>query len=217
MARRILTADDVARLPEGSRLEVDEQTTVTPAARDLAARRGIDVIDLPSVPGVGHGGGAQGGAGASGGARAGAGVGSRTGGQAGAVPPGQLAGRTGRDAGTASGVVPALEGMVTSGGASLQPVAASGPPASIIVSAVGVNRPGVLAEVTAAVGQLQGDIIDVSQRVTGGYFNAILVVDIRGGGRSFADFRDALHALSEPSDYIVNVMDERVFRAMHRI
>lgn len=208
MSRRILTADDIATMAAGTRLEVDESTTLTASARDLARRRGIEVLDVPSAPSS-----------PSAETRGGAATrpGDRTG-TADRAPPraGDLKGRTGR--GPAAGhVAPALEGMVTSGGASLAPVAASGPPASIIVSAVGVNRPGVLAEVTTAVGQLGGDIVDVSQRVTGGYFNAILVVDIRGSGRNFAEFRDALHALSEPSDYIVNVMDERVFRAMHRI
>jgi ACT domain-containing protein len=97
------------------------------------------------------------------------------------------------------------------------PFVAGGSPGSIIVTAVGVNRPGVLAELTAAVGGLGGDIQDVSQRITGGYFNAILVVNIGQSGKSFTAFRDALLALSEPTDYVVNVIDERVFTAMHRL
>lgn len=95
--------------------------------------------------------------------------------------------------------------------------AASGSVASIIVTAVGVNRPGVMAELTSALGELGGDIQDVSQRITGGYFNAILVVDIQRAGKNFSVFRDALLALSEPSDYVVTVIDERVFTAMHRL
>jgi ACT domain-containing protein len=97
------------------------------------------------------------------------------------------------------------------------PFVAGGALGSIIVTAVGVNRPGVMAELSTAVGGLGGDIQDVSQRITGGYFNAILVVDIQNSGKNFTAFRDALLALSEPSDYVVTVIDERVFTAMHRL
>ncbi len=91
------------------------------------------------------------------------------------------------------------------------------PPRTLIVTSVGVNRPGVLAELSAAVAGLGGDIQDMSQRITGGYFNAILVVDIHHARHDFAAFRNALQQLSVPTDYVVNVIDARVFQAMHRI
>ncbi|MHC5211467.1 MAG: ACT domain-containing protein, partial [Planctomycetota bacterium] len=97
------------------------------------------------------------------------------------------------------------------------PFVAGGAPGMIIVTAVGVNRAGVMSELTHAVGDLGGDIQDVSQRITAGYFHAILLVDIGHSGHSFAAFRDALLALSEPNDYVVTVIDERVFTAMHRL
>ena len=92
-----------------------------------------------------------------------------------------------------------------------------GRPGRIIVTSVGVNRPGILSEVTAAIGRLGGDIQDVSQLIRGGYFHAILIVDISGSGQSFAVYRDALIQVSEPTDYVVTVIDERVFHAMHRL
>jgi len=41
--KRLITEQDVARLEAGSRLVVDRDTIVTPAARDLAYARGIDL------------------------------------------------------------------------------------------------------------------------------------------------------------------------------
>ena len=160
MARRIVTAEDVLALPEGGRLLATDDMTVTSAARELARRRNITVVE---------------------------------GAEAAAAPA---------DASEAAAAMPA---------------APTGPPGTIIVTAVGVNRPGVLSELTSAIGQLHGDIQDVSQRITGGYFNAILVVDIARSGQTFTAFRDALKALSEPNDYVVTVIDERVFTAMHRL
>jgi ACT domain-containing protein len=160
MARRIVTAEDVLALPEGGRLLATDDMTVTSAARELARRRNITVVE---------------------------------GAEAAAAPA---------DAEQAAQAMPA---------------APTGPPGTIIVTAVGVNRPGVLSELTSAIGQLHGDIQDVSQRITGGWFNAILVVDIKRSGQSFTAFREALKGLSEPRDYVVTVIDERVFTAMHRL
>jgi ACT domain-containing protein len=161
MARRIITAEDVLALPEGGQLAAGDDVTVTSAARELARRRGITVVEGVDA--------------------------------AAATPAEALAAH------------------------SEVAAAAAGPPGTIIVSCVGVNRPGVLSEVTSAIGLLNGDIQDVSQRITGGWFNAILVVDTRRSGQSFAAFRDALKGLSEPRDYVVHVIDERVFTAMHRV
>ncbi len=161
MARRIVTAEDVLALAEGGRLVAGDDVTVTSAARELARRRNITLVE----------------------------------GAAADAPADPLAAVA----------------------AATQAAAPAGSPGTIIVTAVGVNRPGVLAELTSAVGELHGDIQDVSQRLTGGYFSAILVVDIRRSGQSFAAFRDALKGLSEPRDYVVTVIDERVFAAMHRI
>ena len=160
MARRIVTAEDVLALPEGGRLLASDDMTVTSAARELARRRNITVVE---------------------------------GAEAAATP---------------ADAADAVQAM---------PAAPTGPPGTIIFTAVGVNRPGVLSELTSAIGELKGDIQDVSQRITGGWFNAILVVDIKRSGQSFVAFRDALRGLSEPRDYVVTVIDERVFTAMHRL
>ncbi len=177
MPRTIIMAEDVAAMAEGGRLVIDDNTTITASARELARRRGIEFVEAT--------GGGAGGAGGS-------------------------AGR-----GTAGAAQAATDAVIA--GQREAPFTASSTPGTIIVTAIGVNRAGVMAELTGAVGELGGDIQDVSQRITGGYFNAILVVDISRSGQSFAAYRDALKALSEPNDYVVTVIDERVFTAMHRL
>ena len=85
-----------------------------------------------------------------------------------------------------------------------------------IVTAVGKNHPGVLAKITAAIAEHKGDVHDVSQRVVGGYFHMILTVEL-GSGTSFEAFKTALECLSCPDDFAVRVMNERIFRFMHRV
>ncbi len=96
------------------------------------------------------------------------------------------------------------------------PTSSDGAP-SAIVTAIGRNRPFVLSEITTRIGELNGDILDISQRIVSGYFSTILVVDVGRVTGDFATFKRALEALSREGDYRIVVQHERIFRAMHRI
>lgn len=85
-----------------------------------------------------------------------------------------------------------------------------------IVTAVGKNRPGVLAAITAKIAEQKGNVNDVSQKVVEGYFHMILTVELEGGA-SFDAFKTALECMSSPEDFAVRVMNERIFRFMHRV
>ena len=85
-----------------------------------------------------------------------------------------------------------------------------------IVTAVGKNRPGVLAAITAKIAEQKGNVNDVSQKVVEGYFHMILTVELEGGA-SFEGFKTALECMSSPDDFAVRVMSERLFRFMHRV
>jgi len=86
----------------------------------------------------------------------------------------------------------------------------------VVVTAVGRNRPGVLAEITVALAQVQANVLDISQKMIEGYFHMIVTVELPPGA-SFGDVKKHLECLGGPDDYIVRVMHERVFRFMHRI
>ena len=85
-----------------------------------------------------------------------------------------------------------------------------------IVTAVGRNRSGVLAELTAAIATQGANVHDVSQKVIEGYFHMILTVELDGSVR-FDDFKTTLECMGNPDDFAVRVMNERVFRFMHRV
>jgi ACT domain-containing protein len=85
-----------------------------------------------------------------------------------------------------------------------------------IVTAVGKNRPGVLAAITAEIARQKGNVNDVSQKVVEGYFHMILTVELQPGA-SFEAFQTALQCLASPEDFAVRVMNERLFRFMHRV
>lgn len=87
---------------------------------------------------------------------------------------------------------------------------------SAIVTAVGKNRPGVLAAITARIAEQGGNVHDVSQKVLEGYFHMILTVELSDPTR-FGPFKEALECMSAPDDFAVRVMNERIFRFMHRV
>jgi len=87
---------------------------------------------------------------------------------------------------------------------------------SVIVTAVGKNRAGVLAELTGALAQAGVSVHDISQRVVEGYFHLILVVELEPGA-SFGPLKQRLECMGGPDDYAVRVMHQRVFRFMHRV
>jgi len=86
----------------------------------------------------------------------------------------------------------------------------------VVVSAVGRNRPGVLAEITGALAHLQANVLDISQKMIEGYFHMVVTVELPPGA-PFGDVKQTLECLGGPDDYVVRVMHERVFRFMHRI
>jgi len=85
-----------------------------------------------------------------------------------------------------------------------------------IVTVVGRNRPGILAEITTVLGAFDVNIENISQRMIDEYFHLVLTVDIPPGG-AFPALREALQCLGGEDDYAVRVMHERVFRFMHRV
>lgn len=86
----------------------------------------------------------------------------------------------------------------------------------VVVTAVGKNRAGVLAEITGALAELECSVLDISQKMVEGYFHLVLMVELAPGA-SFAEVKRCLECLGGPDDYVVRVMHERVFRFMHRI
>jgi ACT domain-containing protein len=90
------------------------------------------------------------------------------------------------------------------------------PLTGVVITAVGKNRPGVLAEITATLAQTGGNIHDISQKMIEGYFHMVLSVEL-APGTSFGPLKTAMECLGGPDDYVVRVMHERVFRFMHRI
>jgi len=84
-----------------------------------------------------------------------------------------------------------------------------------VVTVLGNDIRGIIAEVSAVLAGHDANILDISQTVLSGMFNMIMIVDI-----SLCDFRvleTALKALGSELGMQIVIQRSEIFDAMHRI
>lgn len=87
----------------------------------------------------------------------------------------------------------------------------------IVITAVGKNRASILSEITSLIGKLNGNIMDISQKIVKDYFNLIMIVDISKSNVSFFNLKEKLEALGDLKGYKITAQHKKVFQYMHRI
>ncbi|MEZ6004983.1 MAG: ACT domain-containing protein [Planctomycetota bacterium] len=97
-----------------------------------------------------------------------------------------------------------------------QPEPDFGTGTGVVITAVGRNRPGILAEITSALSQAGVSVVDISQRTVDSFFHLVLTVEL-GMGSDFATLKQRMDCLGGKDDYVVRTMHEGVFRFMHRV
>ena len=86
-----------------------------------------------------------------------------------------------------------------------------------IVTVIGKDRVGIIAEVCALLAANGVNILDISQTVLQEYFTMIMLVDIGGSNIPFVELSKTLSDSGEESGLTVRVQREDIFNAMHRI
>ena len=107
-----------------------------------------------------------------------------------------------------------LEATVADVGAGASPAGAAGERA--IVTAYGLDRPGILHAITEVVAQSGCNILDVSQKILQGYFTLIMLADIGQMHPSIQELQERLGQTGERLGVRVTVQHEDLFNAMHR-
>ena len=85
-----------------------------------------------------------------------------------------------------------------------------------IVTAFGLDKPGILAGVTNVVSGAGCNILDVSQRILQGYFTLIMLADVSTMRPSIGELQKQLDEAGERIGVRVMVQHEDLFRSMHR-
>lgn len=86
-----------------------------------------------------------------------------------------------------------------------------------LVTVVGPDRVGIIAEICTLLASMQVNIVDISQTVMKGYFTMIMLVDTSTAARTFDEIGDALQEKEQATGLSIRIQREDIFHAMHRI
>ena len=86
-----------------------------------------------------------------------------------------------------------------------------------IVTVIGKDRVGIIADVTALLAQYGVNVLDISQTVLQEYFTMIMLVDAAQCTVPFADLARTLDEAGTQRGLQIRAEREDIFNAMHRI
>ena len=86
-----------------------------------------------------------------------------------------------------------------------------------IVTVVGKDRVGIIANVCTALAEFNVNVLDISQTVMQNMFTMNMLVDVKEANVSYSEIVDALDAEGERLGVNIRIQREDIFDAMHRI
>ncbi len=86
-----------------------------------------------------------------------------------------------------------------------------------IVTVIGKDRVGIIADVTALLAQYGVNVLDISQTVLQEHFTMIMLVDASQCTVPFADLARTLDEAGAQRGLQIRAQREDIFNAMHRI
>ena len=86
-----------------------------------------------------------------------------------------------------------------------------------VISVLGEDRKGIIANVTRILYEFDVNILDISQTIISGLFTMILIADITGEHCDFERLKESLGALGESLNVQIRVQRSEIFEAMHQI
>lgn len=86
-----------------------------------------------------------------------------------------------------------------------------------VVTVIGKDRVGIIADVTALLAQYGVNVLDISQTVLQEYFTMIMLVDAAQCTVPFADLARTLDEAGTQRGLQIRAQREDIFNAMHRI
>ena len=86
-----------------------------------------------------------------------------------------------------------------------------------IVTVVGKDRVGIIANVCTALASYNVNVLDISQTVMQGYFTMMMATDVSASTVPMAQLASELERLGKEMSLSIRIQREDIFEAMHRI
>ncbi|MGA1844263.1 MAG: ACT domain-containing protein [bacterium] len=86
-----------------------------------------------------------------------------------------------------------------------------------IVTVIGKDKIGIIAQVSAVLAENMVNILDISQTILQDYFTMIMLVDLSKMKLSFAELSNRLSDKGKTIGLQIKIQREEVFKAMHQV
>ena len=86
-----------------------------------------------------------------------------------------------------------------------------------IVTVVGKDRVGIIANVCTELAKFNVNVLDISQTVMQGYFTMMMVVDVSAAALPLAELAQKLEEKGKEECLSIRLQREDIFEAMHRV
>ena len=86
-----------------------------------------------------------------------------------------------------------------------------------IITVVGKDRIGIIADVCNLLAKNDINILDISQTITGGYFNMMMIVDTSASMKPYGVLADDITLFGQSIGMQIKIQQEDIFEEMHRI
>lgn len=86
-----------------------------------------------------------------------------------------------------------------------------------IITVVGKDQVGIIANVCSFLAENHVNILDISQTIIEGYFNMMMVVDITKIADDLGSVCENIESMGEKIGVIIKLQHEDIFNKMHRI
>ena len=86
-----------------------------------------------------------------------------------------------------------------------------------IITVVGPDRVGIIAEVCTLLAELHISVVEISQTIMEGYFTMMMVVDLTACKAPFDELRTILKEYGEGRGLSIRIQRQDIFTAMHTI
>ena len=86
-----------------------------------------------------------------------------------------------------------------------------------IVTVVGKDRVGIIANVCTALANFNVNVLDISQTVMQGYFTMMMVTEVSQCSIPLAELSTEMEKIGKDMSLSIRVQREDIFEAMHRI
>ena len=86
-----------------------------------------------------------------------------------------------------------------------------------VITVVGQDKIGIIAEVSRVLSENKINILDISQTIMQDMFTMIMLVDVEKSEASFKQISERLDQLGEELSLSIRIQHEDLFHSMHRI